>query len=48
MRQVFLNARVYAKHKINLTWPYITLSGKRKQNVKSLPSEYLNFVMLAY
>ena len=31
MRQVFLNACIYAKQKINLTWPYLGFFWKISQ-----------------
>ena len=29
MRQVILNARVYAKQKVNLRWPYVYFTVRR-------------------
>ena len=34
MRQVFLNARVYAKQEINLAWPKDWLGYSRRTNVR--------------
>ena len=47
MRQVILNVRIYAKQKINLTWPMQVIAPKpeNKAALGGLLSEQLQFFL---